>query len=123
MSWAVGFDTDWQRDIGYGVPAFCDHPSCDAVIDRGLSYVCGGDPYGGDQGCGLYFCLDHLIGCPQLCIRCGHHHQPFESKPDHPDWITHKLTDKTWAAWRDEHPEYVSANAFLMPPLAPNGPS
>ncbi len=44
MSWAVGFDETWQRDIGYGVPAYCDHPGCMAEIDRGLSYVCGGEP-------------------------------------------------------------------------------
>lgn len=39
MGWSVGFDENWQRDIGYGVPAYCDHPQCKAEIDRGLDYV------------------------------------------------------------------------------------
>lgn len=42
MGWSIGFDSNWNRDIGYGVPAFCDHPGCTAEIDRGLAYVCGG---------------------------------------------------------------------------------
>ena len=37
MSWAVGFDSQWDRDIGYGVPAYCDHPGCGKEIDRGLA--------------------------------------------------------------------------------------
>lgn len=55
MGWSIGFDSNWGQDIGYGVPSTCDHPDCDAEINRGLSYVCGGEPYGGDEGCGLYF--------------------------------------------------------------------
>jgi hypothetical protein len=54
MGWAVGYDENWKRYIGYGVPAYCDHPKCNKEIDRGLSYVCGGEPYGGNDGCGLY---------------------------------------------------------------------
>lgn len=42
MGWAIGYDTTWGRDIGYGVPATCDYPSCTEAIDRGLGYVCGG---------------------------------------------------------------------------------
>ena len=26
MSWAVGYDENWKRDVGYGVPSYCDHP-------------------------------------------------------------------------------------------------
>lgn len=37
MGWSIGFDTRWKRDIGYGVPAECDHPTCGAQIDRGLA--------------------------------------------------------------------------------------
>lgn len=59
MSWAVGYDAKWHRDIGYGVPATCDYPGCAAEIDRGLGYVCAGEPYGGEHGCGLYFCDAH----------------------------------------------------------------
>ena len=100
MSWAIGFDAHWQRDIGYGVPAYCDHPQCRAEIDRGLSCVCGGEPYGGGQGCGLYFCGAHLTTVVQRCPRCRNHKPPFMAKPDHPRWLQHKETDPSWAAWR-----------------------
>ena len=117
MSWAIGFDNTWGRDIGYGVPANCDHPGCKAKINRGLSHVCGGEPYGGDEGCGLYFCSDHLYLplvpdlplYPQLCERCSNDdEEPFKATPDHPQWIEWKLTDESWQKWRDENPEWVS---------------
>jgi hypothetical protein len=101
MGWSVGFDSNWNRDIGYGVPAFCDHPRCDKKIDRGLAYVCGAEPYGGDKGCGLYFCGQHQ-GVDQLCSRCRNRKPPFAAKPDHPEWTHHKLTDESWAEWRME---------------------
>lgn len=106
MSWAVGFDEQWQRDIGYGVPAICDHPECNARIDRGLSYVCGGEPYGGERGCGLYFCPGHLFlspRLPQLCERCLNRRPEFQAKPDLPEWTEHKRTHPSWAAWRAEN--------------------
>ena len=28
MGWAIGYDSNWGRDIGYGVIAYCDHPDC-----------------------------------------------------------------------------------------------
>lgn len=105
MSWAIGFDTKWSRDIGYGVPACCDHPGCYAEIDRGLSYVCGGEPYGGERGCGLYFCGSHLRfndSFTQLCERCEEGEAPFSPTPDHPTWINHKATDPSWKEWREE---------------------
>ena len=115
MGWAVG-DHD-GRDIGYGVPAKCDHPDCDTGIDRGLGYVCGGDVYGGEHGCGLFFCDSHLgflttddgqlIG-PQRCDRCLDEEPPFDPKPDVPKWINHKLADPSWQQWRDEHPQWVA---------------
>lgn len=109
MGWSIGFDSNWDRDIGYGVPAYCDHPKCNAVIDRGLGYVCGGDLRGGEKGCGLYFCGEHLRGArPQLCPKCARYdHTPYKPKPDHPDWIKHKLTDESWQTWRDENPRAV----------------
>jgi hypothetical protein len=61
VGWEIGYDDTWARDIGYGVPAVCDHPDCKVKIDRGLGYVCGGEPYGGEQGCGLFFCSEHLF--------------------------------------------------------------
>ncbi|MEU3011085.1 hypothetical protein [Nocardia asteroides] len=108
MSWAVGYDTNWRRDIGYGVPATCDHPGCGEGIDRGLAYVCGGEPYGGERGCGLYFCAIHL-SLGELCKRCKHSEEPFAPTLDVPEWINHKLTDPSWQRWRDEHPGEVAA--------------
>jgi hypothetical protein len=100
MGWSIGFDSNWQRDIGYGVPAYCDHPACLERIDRGLAYVCGGEPYGGEEGCGLYFCDGHHPYIGQLCDRCAHGNSPFNPKPDHPDWIHFKATDESWVEWR-----------------------
>jgi len=111
MGWSLGFDSTWQRDIGYGVPAYCDHPKCKTKIDRGLSYVCGGHPYGEPAGCGLYFCAEHLVGSrpdedgvyQPVCARCKHYKPPYKAKPDHPEWIHHKATDESWAEWRKEN--------------------
>lgn len=105
MSWQVGYDDRWKRDIGYGVPAYCDFPGCMEEIDRGLGYVCGGAPYGGEDGCGLFFCSSHLVG--SLCERCDYGEDPFEPTPDRPVWIKHKLTDPSWEPWRDANPEAV----------------
>lgn len=119
MSWAVGYDTNWKRDVGYGVPALCDQPECGKEIDRGLSFVCGDAPFGGEHGCGLYFCDSHLRygyladdtddGLPQRCERCLSGADPFTATPDVPEWINHKLTDPSWQRWRDENPEQVAA--------------
>jgi hypothetical protein len=107
MGWSIGYDSHWRRDIGYGVPAFCDHPGCSEVIDRGLSYVCGAEPYGGDRGCGLYFCDKHLTQyprLPQLCERCAPRvRRSFAPKPEHPDWLHFKETDESWAEWREQN--------------------
>lgn len=111
MGWAIGYDRTWRRDIGYGVPAFCDYPRCQEEIDRGLAYVCAGQQPKGGDGCGLYFCEKHRshyrerLG--QCCSRCWNYRPPFAAKPDHPDWIAHKLTDESWAQWRAEHPDEV----------------
>jgi hypothetical protein len=104
MSWAIGYDEKWKRDIGYGVPAYCDSPRCTRVINRGLGYVCGNAPYGGEKGCGLYFCELHQKDGYQRCSRCHHYNKtPYKGKPDHRDWINHKLTDESWQRWRDEN--------------------
>lgn len=109
MSWSIGWDLTWKRDIGYGVPATCDHPDCGVKINRGLSYVCGGEPYGGERGCGLYFCEEHLglyARLPQLCFRCAPRRRlPFDPTPDIPEWMRHKLRDVSWAQWRREKPD------------------
>lgn len=106
MGWSIGYDKHWRRDIGYGVPAYCDHPMCNAEIDRGLAYVCGGAPEGGDKGCGLYFCEAH--GGGWLCPRCRAYKPPYRHpKPEHPVWLRWKLTDESWAEWRAENPDEV----------------
>ena len=103
MGWAVGYDTTWERDIGYGVPSICDHPGCGARIDRGLGYVCGAEPYGGTKGCGLFFCGKHLSAWDQLCDRCGglRRKKPYTPTPDLPEWTEHKMKDPSWKFWRD----------------------
>src|SRR5690349_15415776 len=111
MSWSIGYDEQWERDIGYGVPAWCDHPRCHKRIHRGLAYVCGGEPYGGEHGCGLYFCTKHLAYYnakrTQACSRCGNYKAPYTPRVDHPEWIAHKMTDASWAEWRAAHPGLV----------------
>jgi len=113
MGWSIGYDSKWKRDVGYGVPAKCDHPGCDEEIDRGLTYVCGSDAYGGDYGCGLFFCEDHLAirdrgdDTVMLCSRCRTGHKPAKPKPDVKEWVEHKLTDESWAPWRAENEKEV----------------
>ena len=102
MGWSVGWDPNWKRDIGYGVPSICDRPECKGKIDRGLSYVCGNEPYGGDSGCGLFFCYA-CLNADQLCERCLDGLEPFEQKPDTDEWTEHKMTDASWAQWREEN--------------------
>lgn len=115
MGWSIGYDGTWQRDIGYGVPAVCDHPLCNKVIDRGLSYVCGGEPYGGDC-CGLYFCYAHLrLGRgAQKCTRCFHRKPPYAAKPDVAEWVRWKLTDESWQRWREENQSEVAQLAASL---------
>ena len=112
MGWSLGYDENWKRDIGHGVPVYCDHPGCGKEIDRGLAYVCGGQPYGGEYGWRLYFFGNHLfMGArrPQRCARCKANRQPFTPSPDHPEWLAWKLTDESWQQWREENPELVAA--------------
>jgi hypothetical protein len=118
MGWAIGFDPNWKRDIGYGVPAICDHPGCGKEIDRGLGYVCGGDVYGGEHGCGLFFCGDHLRPSEGegdnwafVCGSCekGEDAERYEPTPDTLEWVEHKLTDESWSDWRKANPEEVAS--------------
>jgi len=114
MGWSIGYDEKWKRDIGYGVPATCDRPGCGREINRGLAHVCGSEPYGGEHGCGLYFCTEHLrtAGAArdnvELCSKCySGRGGCFEPAPDRPEWISHKLTHESWQQWRDENPDEV----------------
>lgn len=116
MSWAVGFDMDWNRWIGYGVVAYCDHPKCNEEIDRGLGYVCGSDPYGGEHGCGLYFCEKHLFSDSDhkvfVCEKCCkddllYSEQKFDPKSEHPKWIEHIKTNESWKEWRRDNSDNI----------------
>jgi len=102
VGWSIGFDSNWNRDIGYGVPATCDAWGCKKKIDRGLAHVCGGEPYGGERGCGLYFCSEHLWETLRgtLCNRCVRYQKPYKPKPDLKEWIDFKMTDPSWEEWR-----------------------
>jgi len=103
MSWAIGYDDRWARWIGYGVPAHCDDPGCSETIDRGPSFVCGGEPNGGAHGCGLHFCGAHrtwhafghgpYADTVEVCARCDRGRPPYAPKPEHPDWVNHLRTD------------------------------
>jgi len=74
VGWGYGKNNE-GREIGYGVETTCDHPECNEKIDRGLAFVCGSMHDGGENGCGKYFCYEHLsyaLGeCDeQLCPAC-----------------------------------------------------
>lgn len=129
MGWSIG-NGQGGRDIGYGVPAICDHPDCDERIDRGISYCCGG--YVGEDGCGLYFCGKHLSSgvrndgendddwtSHEVCEICKHNWElgedadyelfksTFDPKPDIDYWVWWKLRDESWAKWREDNKEEV----------------
>ncbi len=123
MSWAVGHVRG--RDVGYAVPASCDHPGCTEIIDRGLAYVCGEAPGVGEHGCGLFFCDTHRTytyfgkGKEELpdtdddafaavCARCAQQQPPFDPTPDVAEWIGWKLNDDSWEQWRQDNPAEVS---------------
>jgi len=102
MGWAIGYEKHWERDIGYGVPSICDYPHCSEKIDRGLAYVCcNEEPYGGEEGCGLYFCAKHS-DYEGKCVRCQNNDKPFKPKPDTKEWVNHKNTHPSWEDWRKE---------------------
>jgi hypothetical protein len=77
MGWGHGINAE-GREVGYTVEAICDQEGCSKEIDRGLYYVCGGMHDGGEDGCGRYFCSDHLGYAindademsSQLCSEC-----------------------------------------------------
>lgn len=109
--WSIGYDEHWNRDIGHQVPGICDHPGCDRLIHRGVEHVCGGEPYGGELCCGLYFCEEHLtkstlngkLESVPVCVQCASGKEPFEPTPDTEEWINYKQTSHYWAGWRTYH--------------------
>lgn len=77
MGWAdCGKDSE-GRPIGYAYGAVCDYSGCNAKIDRGLAYACGGMHGVGecDYDCEGYFCPKHLTlaeGCKHfICLNCA----------------------------------------------------
>ncbi len=122
MSWAVGFDDNLKRFIGYGVPAVCEQPECNAKIDRGLSYLCGGLGIG-EYGCGRCFCGKHLYFHSfrdghdgMVCKRCDTYRKPYPPKPDTKEWKQHQATDESWAEWRAEQAELAAPPAEEIEP-------
>lgn len=116
-----------QRWGGYGVPTYCEFPSCRKVIDRGISYACGGEPFS-EHGCDRYFCSKHLkhtyfnpeeedgickheedceCESAEVCIRCAKGEASFPYKQEHPKWMRHLLKDESWEDWRKSDPETV----------------
>jgi len=111
---------------GYGVPAICEYLKCNKEIDRGMSYACGGEPFS-EIGCDRYFCREHLLienwneekgewckhkeDCEckfvEVCERCASGKEPFPYKSEHPKWVKHLLTDKTWREWRNKNKDEV----------------
>lgn len=80
MNWAYGERNG--REIGYSVEAQCDEDGCSMVIDRGLSYRCGGHHFDDMETCDKYYCPSHLIQIEviandgskiltQVCKRCA----------------------------------------------------
>ncbi len=110
MGYAVYFDDVHSRFAGYGVPCQCEHPDCKVKINRGLGCLCGDAPGGGERGCGLYFCGEHLLITArrgQICERCANRRRAFAAKPDTREWTKHMLRDASWKQWRDENPTTV----------------
>ena len=100
MGWGDCGTDSKGRPIGYVFEATCDHPGCNAEIDRGLSFACGGMHGELELGCEGYFCPKHMhmvkvVGydhIDQLCAACYAVIQPFENDdgvaviPDDFDW-------------------------------------
>lgn len=61
MGWGDCGTDSRGRPIGYSHTATCDEPGCEVVIDRGLSYACGGMHGEFDEYCEGYFCSKHLF--------------------------------------------------------------
>lgn len=79
MGWGNCGTDSKGRPIGYVFPATCDHPGCDAQIDRGLSYACGGTHGEDEHSCEQYFCSTHrpvvieteYDECISICQGCA----------------------------------------------------
>jgi hypothetical protein len=92
MGWSYGQNNE-GREVGYAVDAVCDKDGCDASINRGLAYVCGGMHDGDEHGCGRYVCSKHLV------MGCG---------------LPSRLCEECADRFEVEHPEVVAAAAAQM---------
>lgn len=78
MGWANCGTDSKGRPRGYAVEAVCDYPDCEAIIDRGLSYACGGQHGEDEYSCEGYFCPSHMMPAEDdngkglwLCAECA----------------------------------------------------
>lgn len=91
MGWSIGWSRKHKRWIGYGVPCICEHPECNASIDRGMDYLC--------PKCRLAFCGEHG-GSGGKCPNCEDKGEIYPVKPESTEWLKHLRSDDSWAGWR-----------------------
>ncbi|MBC9927198.1 hypothetical protein [Leucobacter sp. cx-169] len=102
-----------ERWAGYAVPAVCDVPSCENVINRGMDYRCEEfvtygeeDPVTFEEpeivrpGCQLHFCDAHQ--------EHSVHGDGVTPKPDTDEWVRYLLSDPEASVWRYENPDRVA---------------
>lgn len=130
----------WQ---GHGVPAVCDHPDCNVLVDRGMGYACCDDPKH-TNSCGGFFCSTHAELCTpiyedefedlekdevkellseydltemptfdQSGVFFQCGHEPIQYK-EHRSWLSFILEDESWEKWRGRNPEAVALYAELL---------
>jgi len=105
MGWADCGEDSKGRPIGYAHEATCDHPGCNAKIDRGLSFACGGMHGDLELGCEEYCCSFHMHyvlvedhkHITQLCSRCYAILRPFEGD----DAVIRIPSDWSWPSSSD----------------------
>lgn len=134
----IDHNNNVSRWAGYGVPAYCDHPGCTALINRGMGYACCNDP-SHTQSCGGFYCSDHqdqyvmvdeledmtdqqleTLGIDRSAtdsdgdgiVKCTH--GPLDGSKEHPDWLNHILTDQSWEEWRKENPDQVGTYQAIL---------
>jgi Meiotically Up-regulated Gene 113 (MUG113) protein len=82
-----------RRATGENVPALCDWPNCEEVIDRGWDYACHhtldvvymANPGPTLAGCGLFFCHNHSTD-NGLCHKCEAGDIACSPRLDRPEW-------------------------------------
>jgi hypothetical protein len=99
MGWSNCGTDSKGRPIGYAHEAVCDYDGCNNVIDRGLSYACGGMHGHNGVDCDGYYCPQHLRTFVEhdghectVCDTCLAHMQADK------DWVE----DREEGVWRYE---------------------